>query len=248
MDSTNTIRLAIAEVFALRAKANADPTLGQAVNTVKRIQASRLHSTYADLVRSPDFGAASQFFLDDLYGVSDYSDRDAQFARIAGGLSTLLPASVVETAVTLAQLHALTEELDHQMAIGLAKAAPRTMEQEAAAYVTTWLVLGRRSDRQRQLEGVMEIGNQLVALTRKPGLATLLKLMRRPAEAAGLSSLQHFLETGFGIFKALAHTATGATEFLQTIEQRESAWLQAMFDNAPAKQTQTLIQQMSRTA
>jgi hypothetical protein len=248
MDSSNAIRFAISKVFALRTEAREDPVLNQAVRTVKRIQSSRLHATYGDLLSSEDFGTASRFFLDDLYGVSDYSDRDAQFARVAGGMSNLLSASVVETAVTLAQLHALTEELDHQMATGLAKAAPRTPEQEAAAYVVTWLALGRRPDRQRQLEGVMEIGNQLVALTRKPGLTTLLKLMRRPAEAAGLSSLQHFLETGFGIFKALAHTNSGVTKFLQTIEQRESAWLQAMFDNAPGKQTKTLIQQMSRTA
>ena len=58
------------------------------------------------------------------------------------------------------------------------------------------------------------------------GLRTLFKMMRAPASAAGLSALQHFLETGFDAFAQMG----SADEFLQRIEQRESEWLRLLFD------------------
>ena len=86
------------------------------------------------------------------------------------------------------------------------------------------------SDRKRQLEIVLLIGQRLAKLTRKPGLGTLLKLMRRPAATAGLESLQHFLEQGFAIFGALARSEKTVVEFLETIRARETSWIDMMFD------------------
>ena len=59
------------------------------------------------------------------------------------------------------------------------------------------------------------------------GLRTLLKMMRRPASAAGLDSLQQFLETGFDAFARMGD----ADEFLQLVQQRESEWIRALFDD-----------------
>jgi hypothetical protein len=240
MDPAHTIRDAIAQVFALRAKAAAEPELGQAVRAIKRLQARRFRGSYADLLQSADFGEAARFFLDELYGERDYAERDTQFARIAGGLAAVLPGPVMGTAVALAQLHALTEELDHAMAAQWQLLRKAAAASETEAYVQAWKAVGRRQDRQRQLEGVMQIGTQLAAVTGKPGLATVLKLMRRPAAAAGLASLQLFLETGFGIFRTLARSDPKAQAFLQTIAQRESAWLQALFEAPAAGQAQAL--------
>jgi hypothetical protein len=53
--------------------------------------------------------------------------------------------------------------------------------------------------------------------------------MRGPARAAGLGSLQTFLERGFDTFGAM----NGASEFLTLIEQRERALMQALFDTQP---------------
>ncbi|MFZ4479832.1 MAG: FFLEELY motif protein, partial [Rhodoferax sp.] len=113
MDAASKIRNSMETVALLRAKAAAQPELGAAVAAIKRLQAARFRNCYADLMVSLDFGAASRFFLEELYGDADYALRDQQFARIAGTLATVFPASVVETAVALSQLHALTEELDH---------------------------------------------------------------------------------------------------------------------------------------
>jgi hypothetical protein len=204
-----------------------------AVAAVRRLQADRFRRCYADLMASRDFGAASNFFLEELYGEADYAERDQQFSRIAGTLTTVFPASVVSTAVALSQLHLLTEELDHQMAVHCLLHAKDAFSPDAASYLAAWRGVVRRSDRQHQLESVLTLGHQLADLTRKPGLALLLKLMRRPASSAGLGSLQRFLERGFETFATLARSKGKIPEFLSTIEARESDWLNSMFSSAP---------------
>ena len=58
----------------------------------------------------------------------------------------------------------------------------------------------------------------------------MLKMMRGPAAAAGLGSLQRFLESGFDTFAAMAKSSGGAEDFLNTIEARESALIRMLFD------------------
>ena len=62
------------------------------------------------------------------------------------------------------------------------------------------------------------------------GLRMMLKMMRGPAAAAGLGSLQRFLESGFDTFAAMAKSSGGAEGFLNTIEARESALIRMLFD------------------
>jgi hypothetical protein len=231
MNNAQIIRQSIEQVFSLRAKARANTTLGLAVAEIKRLQATRFEGCYTDLLASEAYSKPSNFFFDELYGDADYSDRDAQFARIAGTLATVFPASVVSTAVALAQLHALTEELDQQMALALMSLPKERLSSSAERYVIAWRMVGRRAGRLRQIEEVLSIGARLSELTRKPGLSIMLKLMRRPAASAGMASMQLFLERGFDIFATMAKSKDSVSDFLKTIENRENAWVRGMFDN-----------------
>ncbi|GAB3668156.1 FFLEELY motif protein [Ramlibacter alkalitolerans] len=225
-NAAETIRQAVAEVEALRRESRELPEIGAAVTSVKRLQARRFAGTYADLLASGAYGAAARFFLQELYGERDYAERDAQFARIAGAVEKLFPKDVAETASALAQLHALTESLDHAVARAMAPHA----SDEVSAYVQAWKVVGRRADRQRQLETVVAIGSELTRLTRLPGLRLMLRMMRAPASAAGLGALQGFLESGFDTFASVARDRGGAERFLQTIREREQVLMERMFE------------------
>jgi hypothetical protein len=228
MEAARKIRNSVAQVALLRNVARDNPALSGAVRDVKRVQAVRFAGTYSDLLAGGPYAAAARFFLEELYSDKDYAERDAQFARIAGAIERLFPEQVARTAVTLAELHALTEELDQAMALAwLAQADDRG---KAARYVGAWREVGRRPDREAQLDVVMGIGQQMVRLTRTPGLRMLLKMMRGPAVAAGLGSLQHFLETGFDTFAAMVRTPQGAPAFLRVIEGRESELIARLFD------------------
>lgn len=226
MDAAETIRDAVSQVATLRQDAARSPELHAALLSVKSLQAQRFAGTYTDLLASTEFGEAARFFLEDLYSDKDYSLRDAQFARIAGALQRLFPKQVVATAVTLAQLHVLTEMLDCQMA--LAWKDTDSDEDSAEKYVACWHAVGRHSDRKRQLEMVLKVGGELDRLTRTPGLRIMLRMMRRPATAAGLGSLQTFLESGFDIFAHMSGKGTRAGEFLLTIQERESVWIERL--------------------
>ncbi|APW41646.1 FFLEELY motif protein [Rhodoferax saidenbachensis] len=229
MDAAQTIRNAVARVTALRAQTQADLHLHSATVAVKKFQALRFAGTYDDLLGSKEYGSATRFFLEELYSDKDYSLRDAQFARIAGALQTFFPQQVVATAVSLAQLHALTEELDHQMALVWTGSSSGTEARDAASYVRAWNTVGQSEERKRQLDVVLTVGQELDRLTRTPGLRLMLKMMRRSALAAGLGSLQTFLESGFDTFAGMSGKGQRALEFLGIIRARESVWIARLF-------------------
>ena len=240
-DAATRIRTAVARVQALRQSGETSPSLGAAVLHIKQIQSRRFASTYADLLASAQYQSAARFFLDELYSTRDYAQRDAQFARIAGTLQTVFPRQVVQTAVALAELHADTETLDHQMA--QAWLAQDGTGDDAERYLQAWRSTGQRDARSAQLAGVLFIGRELERLTRLPGLRLMLKMMRRPAQAAGLDALQQFLEAGFDTFAALARHPQGVAQFLERIESREAALMRDLFD-APAVTCGTQLRQL----
>lgn len=229
MNSAQTIRDCVTRVAALRQASLAEPALHEAILSVKRYQAQRFANTYADLLAAGPYKDAARFFLDELYGEKDYSERDAQFSRIAGALQTFFPKQVVAIAVSLAQLHALTEELDHSMGVEWLSKARAVKLSELDRYKNAWRAVGRRTDRDAQLNDVIAVGDELDKLTRATGLRMMLKMMRRPAHAAGLSSLQVFLETGFDTFAQMNGRGKGAQEFLAIVRKREAQLIEALF-------------------
>lgn len=228
MDAAQQIRSAVETVSQLRQAAE-DTGLGAAIGEIKRLQSRRFAGTYPDLLQSGRHAAAARFFLEELYSDKDYAERDAQFARIAGAIEKFFPAQVAQTAVTLARLHALTEELDQAMGIAWGR-LPSDAVDPAERYVAAWRAVCRREDRIRQLEVVLGVGDEMVRLTRAPGLRVMLRMMRAPAAAAGLGSLQRFLESGFDTFAAMARQPGSAEAFLAAIRERESALVDLLFD------------------
>lgn len=222
------IRQYLTEVAQLRAR-TAHTATAQAVRDIKLLQARRFEATYADLLADPRHHPATRFFLDELYGDHNFTQRDAQFGRIAGAIERLFPAAVAQLAVDMAELHAMTEQLDttlgtHWLQRPDLGATPR--------YVAAWRQTGSPAQRQQQLQVVLQMGRELQHLTGKKSLRLGLRMMRGPAQAAGLGALQAFLERGF---EAFGHMGD-ARHFLAAIEQRESHWITVLFDAPQAAQ------------
>lgn len=206
-----------------RERRASDPQLAARVLAVKRHQHSRFERTYADLAAQPRYAAAARFFLDELYGPHDFTDRDSQFARIVPALVRLFPARIVATVRALAELHALSEQLDTAMGTVLASEVIGEMD-----YRRAWQAVGRRADRRRQIDLMLLVGRALDRYTTDRMLRQTLRLMRRPAAAAGLGALQHFLESGFDAFRAMR----GAESFLAEVARREVEISDELFDQA----------------
>jgi hypothetical protein len=247
MDATRIIREALARVAHLRHLQACSPELAAHVKIIKAFQARRFKGTYADLLQSGSYQEAAQFFLDELYSDKDYTERDAQFERIAGTLQTLFPKQVISTAVSLAHLHTVTEELDHAMALAWQGALPfPSTASDCTCYVTAWRAVGHRAERELQLQVVQEIGVELARLTRLPGLRLMLKMMRRPAHAAGLASLQTFLESGFDTFAGMSRQPRGVEVFLSIVQERESALIRLLFDASPVAGETELVRTLGK--
>lgn len=220
----------VARVRELRASVGADPVAAQDRLLVRAWQADRLARTYPDLLASPRFGPAAKFFLSDLYGPKDFSERDEAVARIVPTLAAMLPAGALETIALAVELDALAEALDQRLAQTIragqpdASALALTEETYAAAYRR-----GSKADRERQIELVGRIGSGLDRVARKPLIATALKLMAGPAYAAGLGALHEFLAGGFAAFRHMR----GADEFLAIIAARETAINDRLFSGEP---------------
>lgn len=229
MDAAQTIRDAVSRVTDLRQAAESSPPLQAAILAVKRFQARRFALTYADLLKSTVYQGAARFFLEELYGDRDYSERDAQFARIAGALQRIFPDQAVATAVSLASVHALTEEIDHEMGRAWLAQSFAACPAESLRYVKAWKQVGRAADRNLQLKSILALGRDLDRLTRTNGLRMMLKLMRRPARTAGLSDLQEFLESGFDTFAQMSRIGGETEKFLLMIQQRETSLMEELF-------------------
>ena len=209
-----SILQSLRDVAAERQRRAEDVALGERVAAVKRFQHARFSRTYTDLLSDKRHGAAARFFLEDLYGPADFSERDVQFARVVPALLRIFPKELIHTVAELAELHALSERLDSAMGQALAGCAL-----SGQTYGVAWRAVGEVRARERQIALMVSIGTALDRYTRNILLRHSLRLMRGPAQAAGLAALQQFLESGFDTFRAMG----GAEVFLATISRRERA-------------------------
>ena len=203
-----------------RATRAVEEGLNAKVSAIKKFKQQRFRHTYADLLLSQRHGAACRFFLEELYGPDDFSQRDAQFARVVPSLVRLFPEAIVDTVAALAALHAMSEQLDTEMGRRLARPLV-----DAASYISAWQATGQRAQRNTQIELTLGIARSLDSLTRKPLLRNGLRLMRPAARAAGLGDLQRFLERGFDTFRSMK----GSQEFVEIVEHRERRLAVALF-------------------
>jgi len=170
---------------------------------LRAFQAGRLARTYADLLASPRYGPAAEFFLAELYGAKDRAERDETISRVVPVLSRMLPAGAVRALAVAVRLEALSEELDHAL-VGALRAEGGLEALDAARYARAWKRCANRPARERQLALIVEAGQVLDRLTKMTAVGIALRLMRGPAHAAGFGDVQDFLEGGFKAFATWA--------------------------------------------
>lgn len=188
-------------------------------------QAQRLQRSFAGFLDDPARGAAAHFFLADVYGDRDFSQRNADIVRVMPMMKRLLPVSTIATVADGIELGVLTQALDLRMAQALQRIAPRRRSLDLALYAKAYREVGLGRLRTRQIALIDDIGQGLVAALRTPGVAALLRISRVPAKAAGLGELQVFLERGFDAFADL----DDAQAFLSDIRDKESRAMARLF-------------------
>jgi hypothetical protein len=215
-DAIQALLTALERVQQHHAERAARPELARGLTQVCDWQARRLRHTYQDMEAQPRYEAAIRFFETDLYGGGDFTQRDADLARVAPLFRRLLPARVTATVATAVELNALSQDLDRAL---IDRLVARDAGFSVADYCSAYRKMGQYDRRLFQIRLVGDVGVALDRYVRMPMLRGALTLMRKPAQAAGLGALQNFLERGFGAFARMR----GAVELLATLETRERA-------------------------
>lgn len=193
------------------------------LGVLRRWQSARLARTHADLLRSPRYRPAAEFFLDELYGDRDFRQREHDLARTVPVMTRTLPARVLHTAALALELNALSHELDARLTRILVMEFGFHDALDEATYVAAYRRCASYDLRRHQLDLVERLGRDLLGIVHKRFIHTALALARGPARLAGVGELHRFLETGFRAFR---HMSADADTFVTVIVSRERAILE----------------------
>jgi hypothetical protein len=196
------------------------PELRQRLEELRAWQAERLLRTHADLNSSARYRRAVGFFFGELYGGKDPRSRDRDLQKVQRIMERLLPAEALQALTHAIELEILTQELDAAMVRALPE-GPITERSYRFAYRRA----GSRADRERQIALLHEVGMFLDHVVRKPLTRALVRFARGPAHAAGVGTLQEFLERGLDAFESMH----GAREFLDRVRERETQALETLY-------------------
>lgn len=208
--------------------------LTPAQEALSRWQTRRLADTYADFSAQPRFRPAIDFFLNDLYGTHDFTQRDSDIERVYPIMVKVLSENAMHSLSLAVELHALSQQLDsemirvleHEMGIDLGEPDVRLTK---ARYAEAYRRCENEDARARQIELIHETGHLLEEVVRHPVIYVTAKLARTPARAAGFGELQDFIERGLSAFRRMK----SATPFLNAIRHREYFILRQIVSGEP---------------
>jgi hypothetical protein len=206
---------------ALREANALEPATDRAIDLLRRWQAERLARTYADLMASDRYRPAARFFLSDIYGDKDFTERDQSIERVYPAMVKALPDAALHTIALAVEVHALSTELDRDLWEVLTSELGVKERISEDQYAEAYRRCGNYAERLRQIELIRQVGDDLDHVVGKPLIYGMLKLARKPARLAGFGELQDFLERGFTAFSHM----DGSAKFLETVTTREKAIL-----------------------
>ncbi len=217
------------QIERLRHERVAPAPLDPGVLLLRRWQALRLSRTYADLLEHPRYQSACRFFLDDLYGARDFSQRDHDLTQMYEFSRRVFPEQSIRPLARTVELHFMTQSLDARLLDALVNRLGVTDTITPALYAEAYRLCDNYVERVQQIELIGEIGQMLDGLVKLPLVGAAVALARGPAARAGYGELTEFLERGYNAFKHMR----GSTFFLSTVRQRELRILDKLFANDP---------------
>jgi hypothetical protein len=189
------------------------------IRAVQAWQCKRLLATHQQMYQQKRFKPAVEFFVNELYGPNDFSQRDQDIARIVPKMSKFLPEKALQSLASALHLNAISFELDFDLAKKLV-GAKINRDTYAEAYISC----NNLTNRQKQIDYIRTLGNDLADVVKMKGISSLLFISRKPAKMAGVLALHEFLEKGFKSFKNLGNVE----DFITPIMDKEHQIMQQL--------------------
>ncbi len=185
---------------------------------LRAFQAKRLERTYADLMSTPRYREFGQFFLTDIYGTADYTQRNHDMAQLHGILQRVVPEPLYHPLSLIVELHALTDRLDGLLLERLASLPDYHGTVTTSLYAEAYRACDNYPDRMRQIDLIDKSLAQMDEVVHARGSGLVLKMAQGPARVTGWGELVGLAERGFRAFKQLGDSA----EFRQILRHRET--------------------------
>jgi hypothetical protein len=197
----------------------------ETMRAVQNWQCQRLLLSHQEMYQQKRFKPAVEFFVEELYGPKEFSQRDHDIARVVPKMANLLPEKALVSLASALHLNALSFELDFAMA---RKLHGLTIDRDS--YAQAYRECNNQVLRQQQINYILTLGRDLANVVQMKGITTLLVLSRKPAKLAGVIALHEFLEHGFKAFKKLGEV----DDFVIPVVNFEQALLTQLFDKSAA--------------
>jgi hypothetical protein len=192
-------------------------------------QSERLARTYAVFSLNPRYKPALRFFLQDLYGARDFSQRNHDIQRLYSLVRHIAPEPTIRPLILSVELHYLTEQLDERLLDVLVNQLGVTDSITVPLYAEAYRACDNYDRRVQQIELIHELGSLIDEIVRMPLSAAMLKLAKVPLDRGGWRELMAFMERGFKAFKEMR----GGREFLETVRERERCILDRIYACEP---------------
>lgn len=201
---------------------------------LRQWQANRMTQTYADFLADRRFEPATRFFIDEVQAPLDLSQLTQDLERMYEMSLKFLPSHLLSPLARAVELNTLTRTLDQALLTVLLERVG--MDEGSTSLVITpelYAESYRKCDnyeaRTKQVVLVAEVGRGIERVARIPLVDVTLRLARNPAQKAGWSELQDFLERGLRAFKRMGW---GSSRFLRTFASREQQIVDQIFAEA----------------
>jgi len=196
---------------------------------LREIQTARLRNTYADLFSDPQYFLAGEFFLKDIYGVQDFSQRNYDAERLYAIMSRFLPEIALQLLSDTIRLNRMTDQLDHLLSRILADMVDQKGEITQQDYIKGFRLCDNYAARKLQIDLATRVLKEAVQGARRRFFSAGLRMVRIPATRAGWKDTCDFLECGAQACKPMRNV----NYFIQTIQQRELKILDQIYAGVP---------------
>jgi hypothetical protein len=185
-----------------------------------------LQADYRDFAAQPRFHSLVTFFFGSLYAPADFGLRNESFRTLHDWLASIVGHDPVRVLAQAIELHELTESLDDDLLLALRVEGLDGNEGAItrADWERAYRLVGRRLDRQRQADLIVDNGRVLELACRVPFVHTQLRAFRPAAALLGWGHVVDFLLEGH---EALAR-ARPIDPLLDAVSQRERARIEAL--------------------
>jgi hypothetical protein len=192
-------------------------------------QSDRLVHTYDDLLANPKFAPACRFFLSDIYGPRDYSQRDHDFEALHSVLSHFLPAFAIQLLTEALAANRAAYNLDMKLLQILIDQQNVTTHITVEQYVRGYRLCDNYVERAAQIEQITRVMCQVGELAHQSMVRPFLWAARQPALKGGWDELYGFLERGYTAYKGMKDR----TLFTQILHDREMKILDRIYQGDP---------------